>query len=267
MIPLLLASWAFLSPGPAAVGVHVTPSISAQSLEDELSDLAGTVGSCGGKQVRVLPGGREGWRWDAENQKWDIKGYRGYASGMIPDPPTNEITVWADIHGYDDSQPLDDQPGAKAEFVRTLAHECLHWLCPPHAPPPPGTTFPDPPKKDNPPDGDGRAPDCNDLNYALNAAAVVCGQLAAAAQAGDVEYCKALKAAYKAMQDRWNNAGNVDTATECACGDPDGSEPWDPGEGYESCPKFPAPPGGCDGEPPYPDNKVIPDCTHACEDQ
>lgn len=223
-----------------------------------------------------------GWKWDSASDKWKITPYRGYAKGQAADPPTNEIVVWPEVHDYDASKPLSEQPGFLAESLRTLAHECLHFKCPAHAGPPPGTVVPNPPANPaSPPMGDGRDPDCNDINYALHTAAALCAQIQQLFQngesipgipgtdtaAGRCAYCEALKKAYKKIQDRWNNGDNAETAEGCACGE-DG--PWDPedeeepGDDFSDCPNFPPPPGGCEGQPPFPDNKIVPDCECTC---
>ncbi len=223
-----------------------------------------------------------GWKWDPEKGDWEIKIYRGWAKGPKQDPPTGEIVVWPEAHGYDPNKPLSDQPEFLAEILRTLAHECLHFKCPSHDGPPPGTSVPDPPANpDDPPAGDGRDPDCNDINYAIHTAAALCAQMSSIAENGGpvtgsdgtpvpgtdtpeglCAYCKALKAAYGKIQKRWNTKKNAEKAAGCA------SSGWDPedeegeGDDFSDCPDFPPPPGP--PEDPYPGNKVIPDCDCAC---
>ncbi|MEW5749019.1 MAG: hypothetical protein AB1793_09600 [Candidatus Thermoplasmatota archaeon] len=263
MIPLIV-SLAVLSP----------PRVQSE-LGDALTGLASTMPCCEDKTVTPRFGKLPAWMWDSKNDKWTIGHVRGYAKGASQDPPTGEIVVLPDEHGYDSDKDLSDQPEFMAEMSRTLAHECLHFCCPPHAPP--GVDMPPPPPNpDNPPQGDGRDPDCNDINYAIHTAAFLCAQLQNICQnggpvpgvpgtdtpAGLCAYCEALKETYGKMQGRWNTEDNAEKAAECA------SSGWDPedeegeGDDFSNCPDFPPPPGP--PEDPYPDNKVIPDCDCEC---
>lgn len=255
------------------------PTSDTPSLAEELTNLASTLECCEGKSVLPKAGKIGAWHWDAEKREWTIKDYRGYAAGTLVDPPTGEIVLFSDVNGYDPDKPLSDQPGFLAECLRTLAHECLHFKCPPHEPP--GADIPDgPPDPANPPQGEGRAPDCNDINYAFQTAKALCGQICSIQEGGGpvtgsggnpvpgtdtpdglCAYCEALKHAHTAVQKRWNTAGNAQTAEDCAC---EAQGPWDPGDGYPDCPAFSVPPNGCDGLPPYPDDKIIPDCGCTC---
>lgn len=236
-------------------------------LEQELKDLAATLACCGEKDFEVAKGVKVAWKWKHETGEWVPGYYRERADGMAQDPPTNTIRIWPEKHGdYDDTKPLAEQPDVKAEFARTIAHECLHWKCPPHKAGPAGNPGAPP---DPPPDKDGRDPDCNDLNYAYHTATALCAAIQAAAAAGDVEYCEALKASYAKLQAKWNTEKLAEIAEKCACKEPD---PWDPedegdGDEFEDCPDFPVPPAGCGAEEPFPGHKFIPDCNCVCEEE
>lgn len=277
-------------------------------VDDELSNLASRIDCCLGKNVKSQPGERKRWQWDAEKEEWRISSYRGFAIGVIRH--NGDIWIWPKAHDYDKDKPLSEQPGFLAEALRTLAHECLHFKCPPHNGPPEGVSIPGgEPDPKKPPTGEGQDPDCNEINYAIHTAKAVCDEICAVkacaedpecgelrgrkvngdgdivdadpipgtdTPAGRCAYCKALRAAYEDIQKRWNTEKNAKTAKTCACGPPPpGWEPEDEErdafDDFSDCPDFPDPPGGCDGEPPYPDNKVIPDCpcdcpTEGCED-
>ena len=271
MISSLIAGLLVLS-APNVAGTSVQ-----SPLGDALTDLASTMPCGEGKSVTPRFGKTPAWKWDSENDKWKIGHVRGYAKGAAEDPPTGEIVVLPDEHGYDPSKSLSEQPEFMAEMSRTLAHECLHFCCPPHAGQAPGTTVPPPPANpDNPPQGDGRDPDCNDINYAIHTAAFLCAQLQNIIQNGGpipgvpgtdtpeglCAYCEALQKAYGKMQDGWNTEENAEKAAECA------SSGWDPedeegeGDDFSNCPDFPPPPGP--PENPYPGNKIIPDCEVEC---
>lgn len=229
----------------------------------ELNDLAESMAHCGEDKIVMNRSGVERrWVWSPEKGEW----VEGHMRGQVWEGNSDVIEVWPKVHGYDDTKTLEEQLSVKAEFARTLAHECYHALCPPHAPGP--VDDPGAPPGD-PPDGDGRDPDCNDLNYAYHTADALCQAAQAAAADGKSEYCEELKAAHAEVQKKWNTEGRAEVAEKCACEEP---APWDPegeegeGDDYSACPKFPVPPGGCDGEPPYPGNSFIPDCNCECEE-
>lgn len=255
------------------------------TLDQELTDLASTLPNGSGRAVSARPGARRTWDWDAATRQWRIKDFRGVAIGQLKNPPTNEIWIWVDIHGYDVSKgSLMEQVEVVASCVRTLAHEVLHFPCPPHSGPPPGAGIPaGEPDPKRPPTGEGRSPDCNDINYAIHSAAALCAQLNSVASGQAVQtptgtpiagtdtaegrcaYCRALKAEYEGVQKRWNTDATAKTAVECACGQPPWTPQGTPPSGqYVNCPGFPPPSGGCGGVPPYPNNKVIPDCSVSC---
>lgn len=157
-------------------------------------------------------------------------------------------------------------PAGLAAMFPTLAHELLHFVCPPHE----GAV--------------GDPPDCNDINYAFHAAAALCEELGRVVacltnpqciglkdEEGNVfdgvpkadlkEYCKELKKAHAEMQANWNTADVAATAYNCNCGPTN----WVPGTGYPNCPVMGPPPGGCASvADAYPENKVIPDCAATC---
>jgi len=154
-------------------------------LADDLTNLASTLPCCEDKSVTARDGTVSVWSWNSDQGEWEIGTARGFARGAALDPPTGEIVLWPEVHGHDPDKPLSEQPDFLAESLRTLAHECQHFKCPPHAGQPPGTDVPDPPANpDDPPTGDGRDPDCNDINYAIHTAAALCAQLTSIADNG-----------------------------------------------------------------------------------
>ncbi len=64
-------------------------------------------------------------------------------------------------------------PGFLAKAFKILAHEILHFCCPPHS----GTPGADIWGEDKP-EQPGSPPDCNDLNYAMHTADAICDEIA-----------------------------------------------------------------------------------------
>ncbi len=263
---------------------QATKAQSNACLDQLLNDIAGNIGAGPGYMINLQAGTIQ--RWMYKDGKWVIGTYKGAAVGANPQNPGPNVNLWPEGFGgqYGGGANLCTPEFLGAIFP-TLAHEMLHFLCPPHSDKGVGAG----PLFDltKPPAASPTPPDCNDINYAVNSAMQVCDEIGAVGECcadeecegltddnGDPipglergnlkDYCKSLSDSYDKMQDRWNTEENANTAFGCNCPDP-----WDPGPGYANCPTMGSPPGGCDGtaQDAYPDNKVIPDCMNSCPEE
>lgn len=279
------------------------PTHCVEALLDQAAD---ELGLTPGWSVIALSGERNAWLW--LNGKWTLATYKGVALGAHKQPQTKEVVIWPNALKAQKGQTFGlgqlCDPSLLGSVYPTLVHELMHFLCPEHdaslglvspwdpaQPVPPAIPSPAP------------APDCNNMNYAMNAAIEVCellGDVAACLELpacpdpddpdptccdgirdgnGDIipgleratlpEFCKSLSAAYEQMQERWNTPENAQIAFGCICTAP----PWNAGQGYPNCPPMPKPDpspgavdGGCKGTPEetYPNGVIIPNCPHSC---
>ncbi len=266
LLPIVLAL-AGASPARSAPA----PGGSSSCLSSLANRIASDLGLSGTYNVELQRA--DAWAWiDDGNGGWKEAYAKGYAIGVHEG--TTTIWVWPKRIGSLAGGVCSPQFQGAAYII--LAHELLHFVCPPH-------DVPDNPDPSTPPPTPPEPPDCNDLNYAIHSAAAVCGEIGrisgccadmSASGCEDLDgmsfselqaYCAALKQAYGKAQDRFNDPENAETAFQCKCAD--GWEPGDEGGGgYPNCPPMPPPPGGCEGDAStaYPNNELIPDCAHSC---
>lgn len=171
----------------------------------------------------------------------------------------------------------------------------LHFVCPEHEHN--GPALPIPPEPPTP----GTVPGpltCTDLNHAIHSAYALCLEIGRVGfycdeltgdghpftgipidtggggltpiipGTGDLEgakeYCEALKANYKEMQDRWNSKAAAEIALACHSSGWDPEDREEPGDDFSACPNFPpfpvGPGGGND-----PATTVSPNCFEDCQ--
>ncbi len=280
-LPVLLAGIAvLLSSADAASPVQSSLPTCLSSIASSARDHATGGSSPIPAEITSDPRRPMGWIPSASgNGEW----ISGSLYAFNPPGSSGEVTVcpgnW---------KRLDCTPEGLAYAFRIFSHEFLHDLCPPHS------DKGAPPMQDGvvgpKPSGPAPKPDCNDLNYSMQAAKAICDLIADCAgclgdcpkedvcpplvTAGGIamegtetcakikELCKALAKEHGNMQDKYNTPANASTAFDCKCGSP----PWSPGAGFPACPAMPSPPAGCQGnaQDSYPDNKVVPDCPSPC---
>lgn len=275
---IFLSTLLVMGPGAGVLNCRTLQTPSGSCVSSLAQKIAAGNGMSGGPYTANLSGTTIK-AWVHSGGHWKIGQLSGVAKGAKDqDPNTNGITIFYTAFGT--SPEGICSASALGDLFATLAHELLHFFCQPHEP----VDGFDPLDTTKTPTHTPE-PDCNDLNYAMNAAKDVCEEIGDVLEclsdpncegikddAGNVipglerenlqEYCKALAKSYKNMQDRYNTPENAQKAFECNCGQP----PWTPGASYPNCPPMPPPPNGCQptASQTYPDNKVIPDCPHEC---
>ena len=262
----------------------LTPSAEGQCAGlRQVSSLAGSAlmgGTVAAPPIVARPGVIPAW--SAKGGTWQLVHYKALYSASA-------FSIWPDAAVKDGHLKKSDfsncTPALYGYYYGVFYHEWMHGICPIHD----GPNNPDPPFA---------APiTCNNLNYVINTASAVCsfiGQLSSCISGqkedcpplrdpnGNVipgledceavkEMCEEMSESYQEMQEAWNTPAAAAAALSCSCG---GSTSNWPPTGHSACPNaFSAPgpegvpppgpgypPNGCNGQPPYPDNKVIPDC-------